>query len=329
MSPKIRELGIGAGILLVTLAVAYGLLTLAVHLTVDDGMQFNLEMWKYARDIKRISQDPLIGHEHTPNTEAFLMGVDIKINSQGQRDQEIPLGRTPGTGRIMMLGDSFVLGWGVPLDEIVCKRLEKKFAADGHPVEVINAGVGNYNSIQETEYYLVHGYKFHPDLVVLNFDSNDSEPVPTYSDNNFFERNSELVVVAKSMMDSLLRKSGAADRWDQYYLSLFDNIPAWDAAKAAIHKLAIATRAQGAKLVIVSWPELHDVQHYRLQKIIDLARGVAESEGVPFIDLLEPVKGMESSKLWLTVPDPHPNAYTNGLYADYLYPRFKDLLATH
>ncbi|HYV89665.1 MAG TPA: hypothetical protein VFA91_13895, partial [Candidatus Polarisedimenticolia bacterium] len=113
------------------------------------------------------------------------------------------------------------------------------------------------------------------------------------------------------------------------YLSLFDNIPAWDAAKAAIHKLAIATRAQGAKLVIVSWPELHDVQHYRLQKIIDLARGVAESEGVPFIDLLEPVKGMESSKLWLTVPDPHPNAYTNGLYADYLYPRFKDLLATH
>jgi lysophospholipase L1-like esterase len=272
-----------------------------------------------------------MGHEHTPNTEAFLMGVDIKINSQGLRDREIPLERTPGTGRIIMLGDSLVLGWGVQFDDILSKRLERKFAADGHPVEVINAGVGNYNSIQEVEYYLTRGYKFHPDLVVLNFDCNDAEPVPSYADNNFFERNSELVVVAKAALDKFMRKSGAILTWDQYYLSLFGNgdTPGWAAAKAAIHKLAVATRAQGAQLVIVHWPELHDVKNYRLQKIIDLAREEADAEGVPFIDLLQAVKGMDSSKLWLTEPDPHPNTYTQGLYTDYLYPKFKALLAAH
>ncbi len=328
MNSKFRELGIGLGVLLVSLIAAYGLLTLAVHLFVDDGMQFNLEMWKYARNIKRISQDPLIGHEHTPNTEDFLMGVDVKINSHGQRDREIPVERTPGTGRIMMLGDSFILGWGVPFDETISKRLEKKFAADGRSVEVINAGVGNYNSIMEVEYYLTRGYKFHPDVVVLNYTFNDAEPVPSYRDNNFFERNSELVVVAMAGMDNFLRRSGAENRWDQYYLGLYDK-PGWDAAKAAIHKLAIATRAQGARLVIVSWPELHDVQHYRLQKITDLIHAVADSEGVPFVDLLPSVKDQDSSKLWVTAPDPHPNGYANGLYTDYLYPTLAPYFPAH
>ena len=75
MNPeKTREALLSLCVLLMTLLVAYGALTLAIHLFVDDGMQFNLEMWKYARDIKRISADPLIGHEHTPGSHSFLMG---------------------------------------------------------------------------------------------------------------------------------------------------------------------------------------------------------------------------------------------------------------
>ena len=33
----------------------------------DDGMQFDLEMWKYARDVKQLSANPLLAHEHAPN----------------------------------------------------------------------------------------------------------------------------------------------------------------------------------------------------------------------------------------------------------------------
>ncbi len=313
-------------VLLITLVVAYGALTLAIHLFVDDGMQFNLEMWKYARDIKRVSTDPLIGHEHTPGSHSFLMGTDVTINSQGLSDREIPLERTPGTERIMMLGDSFVLGWGVPFEETISKRLERQFAKDGKKVEVISTGVGNYNSIMEVEYYLTRGIKFHPNVVVLNYAFNDAEPVPTYRNNGFFARNSELLVVFRGGMDSFLRRFGAEKRWDQYYLGLYGT-RGWDAAKAAIHKLAESTREQGVKLIIVSWPELHDVRNYRLQRITDLVHGVADAENVPFIDLLASVKDQESSKLWVTAPDPHPNAYANGLYAGYLYTFLKPLLA--
>ena len=71
----------------------------------DNGMQFDLEMWKYARDVKVVSPDPLIGHEHGPDRKAHLMGVDVETNSKGQRDREIPYERTPGVLRIAMIGD--------------------------------------------------------------------------------------------------------------------------------------------------------------------------------------------------------------------------------
>src|SRR6516162_9756442 len=113
--------------LLVTLVVIAGLFELSVRLFVDNGMNFNLEMWKYARDVKQRSADPEIGHEHRPFAQAYLMGVDVKTNSMGHRDNEYPVDRQPGVPRIMMLGDSFIEGWGVPFDETITKRLERLF----------------------------------------------------------------------------------------------------------------------------------------------------------------------------------------------------------
>src|SRR5215468_1873325 len=92
--------------LLVSLAVAAGGLELLTRFVVDDGMQYDLEMWKYAREIKQVSADPLIGHEHAPNRQARLMGVDFRTNSQGLRDREFTYERPPGKLRIVMLGDS-------------------------------------------------------------------------------------------------------------------------------------------------------------------------------------------------------------------------------
>jgi len=48
----------------------------------SESMDFNLEMWKYARYGKRIASNPLVGHEHVPNFNGFLMGVNVKINSK-------------------------------------------------------------------------------------------------------------------------------------------------------------------------------------------------------------------------------------------------------
>ena len=48
------------------------LLELATRYLLDDGMNFDIEMWKYASDIKRVSDIPELGHEHTPTPRASI-----------------------------------------------------------------------------------------------------------------------------------------------------------------------------------------------------------------------------------------------------------------
>ena len=194
--------------LLVTLVVLAGLFELGVRLFVDNGMNFNLEMWKYARDVKQRSADPLIGHEHRPFAQAHLMGVDVATNSIGHRDHEYPVERQPGVPRIIMLGDSFIEGWGVPFDETITKRLERMFQDSGRKVEVMNTGVGNYGSVQEVEGFLTRDAKFKPDIVVLNFDFRSAIPIPKYEYDNWLGRHSEGMVFLMGGMDSFFRLAG-------------------------------------------------------------------------------------------------------------------------
>ena len=87
-----------------------------------------------------------------------------------------------GVYRVMMLGDSTTFGWGVKEEDTAAKFLERKLNADlpagYNRVEVMNTGVGNYDTVQEVTYYETFGWKYHPDLVVLVFFINDPEPVP-------------------------------------------------------------------------------------------------------------------------------------------------------
>ena len=320
---RLQKAALGSITVVMTLVLLYGAIEGLVRVVLDTGLHFNLEMWKYARDIKQRSDNPLIGHEHRPHARSFLMGVDVATNAEGHRDRDIPVARQPGTARILMVGDSFTEGWGVRAEETISKRLEVMFARAGQQVEVMNTGVGNYNTTMEVEAFLTRDAKYSPDVVVLNYVVNDAEPVPAYASTSWLARHSEAAVFIEGAIDSLRRTAQPAQQWDQYYLGLYDT-PGWDASKAAIERLAAYCRERHITLIVVGWPELHDVQHYRLGRITDLVRGVAGAEHVQFVDLLEAVKDQDASTLWVTPPDPHPNGKANGRFADYLFPVLRD-----
>ena len=164
----LKEALLGLVTLVVTIVILYGAAEVAVRLFVDNGMNFNLEMWKYARDMKQRSADPLIGHEHRAIAQAHLMGVDVATNAIGHRDHEYPVERQPGVPRIIMLGDSFIEGWGVPFEDTITKRLERcSGPAEGRGHEHRGRQL---RTIQEVEGFLTRDAKFKPDIVVLNFD---------------------------------------------------------------------------------------------------------------------------------------------------------------
>jgi lysophospholipase L1-like esterase len=325
---------------LIGVAIAVLCMEVAVRAFFDDGKQFDLEMWKYALEVKGLSSDPLIGHNHRPNRHAFLMGVQFDTNSKGLRDREFSYEKPPGRLRIMMLGDSFTVGWGAKFDETFPKRIERMYADRGIQAEAINTGVGNYNTIQEVEYYLTEGYKYNPDIVVLNFTFNDAEPVPASSPPPTILRICYSCIFVAGRIDSVLRRvddAVAVDQvhlggkdWSDYYLGLYGNdgqAKGWLNAKAYIAKLAAFTKAHGTKLLIASLPELHDVQHYRLQKITDLIHEAADENGVPFVDLLPYVQGVPSPELWVTPPDPHPNGLAHKLFAEGIFEALEKLSA--
>jgi hypothetical protein len=81
--------------------------------------------------------------------------------------------KPPGVFRILGLGDSFAFGWGVEEDQTFLRVLEQRLRAAGHNVEVLNAAVPAWHSIQSLLYLMNEGRHFEPDLVVAAFFHDD------------------------------------------------------------------------------------------------------------------------------------------------------------
>jgi lysophospholipase L1-like esterase len=133
-------------------------------------------------NIPQREYDPHLGWRGRPNLECVLneghFRISISQNSRGFRDVERPVGKPPGTKRILCLGDSFTWGWGVEQDEIYTTVLGRRYAEAGTSVEVLNAGVGGYSTDQLLLYLEREGFSYSPDSVVYQAAWNDVRDNP-------------------------------------------------------------------------------------------------------------------------------------------------------
>jgi lysophospholipase L1-like esterase len=106
-----------------------------------------------------------------PGTEGWQVdiGYHIRINRHGHRGPEFTEKKPPDVFRILALGDSFTFGWGVEDHQTFSRVLEKRLQEAGHRVEVWNAAVPAWHSIQSLHYLRKEGVPFQPDLVVMSF----------------------------------------------------------------------------------------------------------------------------------------------------------------
>jgi hypothetical protein len=110
----------------------------------------------------------------TRSTSEF--SVTYRINALGLRDDEdLTVEKPQGTERVLVLGDSFTLGYTVDRADLFVDLLEAKLAAEDRakPVQVVNAGTEGYSSDQELLWLREEGLKFNPDVVVMCFYEND------------------------------------------------------------------------------------------------------------------------------------------------------------
>ena len=118
------------------------------RLFLDNGMLYELEMWKYAREVKERDLRPDIGHRHRPNAHAELMGRPCAPTARLPLAAD-PRKAPPGTARIAFVGNSIAMGWGVAEKDTFAIRVIADLQAQGHKVDGFNMGVGNYNTLQE------------------------------------------------------------------------------------------------------------------------------------------------------------------------------------
>ena len=129
--------------------------------------------------------DSRYGWAHIPGTsgpfDSYGFQTTVRINANGFRGPEVLYARTDERRRVLILGDSFVWGFGVNEQEMFTTRLEEILPG----LEAVNLGVSGYSTDQELLLYQNEGYKYQADMIVILVTGNDlqgiTEPVIFFS----------------------------------------------------------------------------------------------------------------------------------------------------
>lgn len=123
--------------------------------------------------------DPRRGWRHIAGGEDLFVKLGtrqlVRINSHGLREREIPYEKPEGLFRILVIGDSSVVGFEVPQETVFTRVMEDRLREAGHRVEVINGGHRGYGTDQALLFLMDDGVRYEPDLVLYKWTANDLE----------------------------------------------------------------------------------------------------------------------------------------------------------
>jgi len=279
---------------------------------------YDIEMWRYSNELKRQSDDPSIDFDHVRSKTATLQSVDIRLNSWGLRGPE-PTPLRQGERRILFLGGSITLGWGVEQANTVEARLEKMLNDAGEPAQVLNGGVGNY----VTERYVSRFFKeligLNPTDIVVHYFLRDAEKLPP-GGGNVFLRQSELAVTLWIAYHRLFDHAGEKSLVDHYQAAYALDAPGFVITQRKLAELAACAKQKNIRIYLAMIPDVHNLVDYKFDFVHDIMRKVAEADGYTFIDLLPGMLGHPPEELWAMPGDPHPNAFGHELMARAIFP---------
>ncbi|MBT3407365.1 SGNH/GDSL hydrolase family protein [archaeon] len=282
---------------------------IVLRLTYPLYANYNTEMWKYASKMKQISYGDSC-HSHLPETSMNLYGAKITINSQGLRSEyNYSIEKTKK--RVILLGDSITLGWGVQNNETFSKVLENYL---GENYEVINAGVGNYNTY--CEYFSLKKYSYlNPDLIIVGFYLNDFEQIKYPSKiSYFFIKNSYIYSFFFDKLSSIPR-----GHYVDFYKKNFENSNNQKIVEDSLHKISVYAKEKNIPLVLANFPEFHKFEEYEFYEINNYLEFLSKENDIQYIDLLEAFENVDPKSLRISNEDYHPNAKGHKIIAKFIY----------
>ena len=276
-----------------------------------------------------------LGYKMKPNsTGVSIFRIHYEINSKGLRDYEYTYEKPEGVFRILVLGDSVALGYGVEMEDSFPKLLEKSLnSVKQNRYQVINAAVAGYNTIQERNYLQEDGLRYSPDLVIVIFLSNDitsrlscgvvrngmlveqnALPLPLYIKRilrksafyHFVAYRYKATIRAKSRYD--YKEEDRVNRMNKH----------WPKCKQSVKNMIELAKSNNIKLIFIFYPSPVEITTEPLSK--KMLFSLLEDNKINFIDLSPLLKQeMQFRRVYLKSDSIHPNQKTHQLIAQTIY----------
>ena len=197
-------------------------------------------------------------------------------------------------------------------------RLASKFREDSKDAEVLNGGVGNYNTVRYVNWFLSDLTDLKPTDIVLHYFLNDAETLDP-GGGNLLLRHSQLAVTLWIAANRLFGASGETSLVDHYKKVYRDAAPGYRDMLAALDKLGGYADKNGIRVTLSIVPDVHNLTDYPFGFIHEKMAMVAAERGFAFVDLYPGFKGMTPENIWSMPGDPHPNGFGHKVMAQALY----------
>jgi hypothetical protein len=275
----------------------------------------------HAANVAQILDDDFLLFELKPNLRRTLFGQPFTTNHFGLRDREYTLEKRAGVFRIVVLGSSIDMGWGIGTEETYVNLLEdwlNDHAARrglARRFEVLNFAVAAYSPMQRLEAFRRKAVKFEPDLVVYSATLLDNRLIEIYLCDllqskvdvhyDFFRT---ALAEAEINVDALPREPDGRLA-DKTAIKAKLRPRYWEFYDETIGLLASDCRLLGVPLACVIIPRVGkaDSPELRAEPVARL-RGIANHYAVPLFDLTSAFDNDDPAKLEIAAWDDHPNA---------------------
>lgn len=268
----------------------------------------------------------------------------IERNALGYREDEIAA-KEPGVFRIVVIGDSFTQGQGIPVEDRLTDLLEARLDRD-HPrrFEVLNFGRSGAASDDHLIMLREHALGVSPDFVLLQWFVNDVEAldeapageylrlVPSDRVTGWLRRHSTLFYFANRAWRTLQVGLGWVESYDEYVGRVFadpDGEP-WRRVEDRLREFAATVEGRSIPMGIILYPSLTDVDgdpaRYPNGFVIDHVLGFCARADLRCVDLRDTFADVHpASSLWASRLDSHPGRAANLLAMDAVLEAFGDL----
>jgi len=277
---------------------------------------------------------------YVPGAQGVTGSVPVRINNLGLRDErDYPQTPPADCLRVLVLGDSMTFGKGVREQESWPAILEERLLQN-HPkrcIEVLNSGIPNTNFHIQWLHFLERWRSLQPDLVLVGFfvynDSQLQEDRELYFpgwmatvDSTPALKSSALVRLAYYRAFTRIGRQLLDQQVPRYFEA---DYPGWQQFQRSLADLQLVGLLDGFRTAVALIPIPTGYDNYPFDGLHEQLRGFVEGKrGIPSIDLLEGLAGVDASAHWVHPSDGHPDPEVHRLMGEQLAkdPRWRDWL---